>query len=99
MACGRGGAAVATLPIWFCGFLALWGMGVEENRGVAIFLYTFFGKMGEDVEENRGVAIFLYAFFGKMGEDVDLITMIAIIIGAVASFISMIIAIKGNGGK
>ena len=78
MACGRGEAAVAALPIWFCGFLALWGMGVEENRGVAIFLYTFFGKMGEDV---------------------DLITMIATIIGAVASFISMIIAIKGNGGK
>ena len=30
---------------------------------------------------------------------VDLITMIATIIGAVASFISIIIAIKNNGGK
>lgn len=30
---------------------------------------------------------------------VDLITMIATIIGAVASLISMIIAIKNNGGK
>ena len=38
----------------FCGFLALWGMGVEENRGVAFFLYSFFGKTGEGVEENRG---------------------------------------------
>lgn len=30
---------------------------------------------------------------------VDLITMIATIIGAVSSLVSMIIAIKGNGGK
>ena len=39
-------------------------MGVEENEGVAIFLYTFLGKMGESVEENEGVAIFL-PFFDK----------------------------------
>ena len=31
---------------------------------MAIFLYTFIGKMGENVEENRGVAIFL-PFFGE----------------------------------
>ena len=48
---------------------SLWrAMGVEENRWVAIFLYTFFGKKAESVEENRGVAIFLYTFLWEMDE-------------------------------
>ena len=44
---------------------------VEENAGVAIFLYIFFGKMDESVEENEGVAIFLYIFGEKRGFAVE----------------------------
>ena len=47
------------------GFWLRWTAGVEENRGVAIFLYSFFGETGESVEENRGVAIFLYRIYDK----------------------------------
>ena len=38
------------------------GEGVEENRGVAIFLPFIGEKSVIDVEENAGVAVFLYSF-------------------------------------
>ena len=38
---------------------------------MAVFLYTFFGKMDESVEENEGVAIFLYTFLEKTDESVE----------------------------
>ena len=43
-------------------FLEKMGENVEENKGVAIFLYIFLEKLGESVEENRGVPIFLPFF-------------------------------------
>ena len=55
----------------FMGFLLWRGRGVEENAGVSVFLYTFFGKLGAGVEENEGVAIFLYTFWAKTSESVE----------------------------
>ena len=46
-------------------FVSLLDGAVEENRGVAVFLYTFWAKTSECVEENEGVAIFLYTFREK----------------------------------
>ena len=57
----RGGGRRPSFLI-FCGFLGWRAMDVEENRGVAVFLYSFFARTVESVEENEGVPIFLYSF-------------------------------------
>ena len=71
MVCGRGGATESPFRFDCCGFLSTWVAGVEENRGVAIFLYTNFRKMDESVEENKGVAVFLYTFYDKIDISVE----------------------------
>ena len=64
--CGAAGQALDAVgrpsSVSFCSILARLAVCVEENEGVPVFLYTFWGKKSESVEENEGVAVFLYTF-------------------------------------